>query len=68
MVLRRILIMGHRSISRNNQAVVAVENKRVPSGQQMNFTATFSVLNDSVNHISGSNRWNQFNARQLLKK
>ncbi|MGR5942747.1 hypothetical protein [Enterobacter sp. C4G1] len=33
---------------RNNEAVVAVENGQVPSGQQLNFTVTiFPVLNDS---------------------
>ena len=34
---------------RNNEVVIAVENGKVPSGQQMNFTVTvFPVLNDSA--------------------
>lgn len=39
---------------RNNEAIVAVENGKVPSGQQMNFTVTiFPVLNESAfSHIS----------------
>jgi hypothetical protein len=39
---------------RNNEAIVAVENGKVPSGQQMNFTVTiFPVLNESAfSHIA----------------
>ncbi|AWF35689.1 hypothetical protein [Klebsiella oxytoca] len=39
---------------RNNEAVIAVEKGKIPSGQQMNFTVTiFPVLNDSAfNHIA----------------
>jgi len=34
---------------RNNEAIIAVENGQVPSGQQMNFTVTlFPVLNDNA--------------------
>lgn len=34
---------------KNNEAVIAVENGKVPTGQQMNFTVTiFPVLNDSA--------------------
>ena len=38
----------------DNEAIIAVENGQVPSGQQMNFTVTiFPVLNDSAfSHIS----------------
>ncbi|HEB4092549.1 TPA: hypothetical protein RZ058_003459 [Enterobacter cloacae] len=55
---------------RNNEAVVAVENGRVPSGQQMNFTVTiFPVLNDSAfNHISDQTALETDLTWQLLKK
>lgn len=55
---------------RNNEAIVAVENGNVPSGQQMNFTVTiFPVLNDSVfNHISDQTTLESDLSWQLLKK
>lgn len=54
----------------NNEAIVAVENGNVPSGQQMNFTVTiFPVLNDSVfNHISDQTTLESDLSWQLLKK
>lgn len=49
---------------------MAVENGRVPSGQQMNFTVTiFPVLNDSAfNHISDQTALETDLTWQLLKK
>lgn len=55
---------------RNNEAVIAVENGKVPSGQQMNFTVTiFPVLNDSAfDHISDQTALESDLSWQLLKK
>lgn len=55
---------------RNNEAVIAVENDKVPSGQQLNFTVTiFPVLNDSAfNHIADQTVLESYLSWQLLKK
>lgn len=55
---------------RNNEAVIAVENGKVPSGQQLNFTVTiFPVLNDcAFNYISDQTALESDLSWQLLKK
>lgn len=55
---------------RNNEAIVAVENGKVPSGQQLNFTVTiFPVLNESAfSHISDQTTLESDLTWQLLKK
>ncbi|HED6240309.1 TPA: hypothetical protein R5X36_002440 [Enterobacter sichuanensis] len=54
----------------SNEAIIAVENGQVPSGQQMNFTVTiFPVLNDNAfDHVSDQTTLESDLSWQLLKK
>lgn len=55
---------------RNNEAVIALENNEVPSGQQMSFNVTLSpVLNDSAfSHLTDQTTLESDLSRSLLTK